>query len=92
MIANTSPEGYSANCGAIRDMDQRETISRIRARTLTIAGLHDPVIPAADSRYLADTIPGAKLVELEASHLSNVEAPDEFTGALLNFLNEPEGK
>ena len=92
MIASTSPEGYAANCGAIRDADQRETISRIRARTLVIAGLHDPVIPAADVRYLADTIPGAKLVELDASHLSNVEAPDEFTKALLNFLIEPEGK
>jgi 3-oxoadipate enol-lactonase len=92
MIASTSPEGYAANCGAIRDMDQRETISRIRARTLVIAGLHDPVISAADIRYLVDTIPGAKLVELEASHLSNVEAPVEFTKALLNFLTEPEGK
>lgn len=93
MIASTSPEGYAANCGAIRDMDQRETISRIRARTLVIGGLHDPVISAADIRYLVDTIPGAKLVELDASHLSNVEAPVEFTKALLNFfLTEPEGK
>ena len=92
MIASTSPEGYAANCGAIRDMDQRETISRIRARTLVIGGLHDPVISAADLRYLMDTIPGAKLVELDASHLSNVEAPVEFTKALLNFLTEPEGK
>jgi len=92
MIASTSPEGYAANCGAIRDMDQRETISRIRARTLVIGGLHDPVISAADLRYLVDTIPGAKLVELDASHLSNVEAPVEFTKALLNFLTEPEGK
>jgi 3-oxoadipate enol-lactonase len=92
MIASTSSEGYAANCGAIRDVDQRETISRIRARTLVIAGLHDPVIPAADVRYLADTISGAKLVELDASHLANVEAPVEFTKALLNFLTEPEGK
>ena len=92
MIAGTSPEGYAANCGAIRDMDQRETVSRIRARTLVIGGLHDPVISAADLRYLVDTIPGAKLVELDASHLSNVEAPVEFTKALLNFLTEPEGK
>jgi 3-oxoadipate enol-lactonase len=73
-------------------MDQRETISRIRARTLVIGGLHDPVISAADLRYLVDTIPGAKLVELDASHLSNVEAADEFTNVLLNFLTEPEGK
>ena len=92
MIASTSPEGYAANCGAIRDMDQRETISRIRARTLVIGGLHDPVISSADIRYLVDTIPGAKLVELDASHLSNVEAPVEFTKALLNFLTEPEEK
>jgi 3-oxoadipate enol-lactonase len=92
MIASTSPEGYAANCGAIRDMDQRETISRIRARTLVIGGLHDPVISAADLRYLVDTIPGAKLVELDASHLSNVEAPAEFTKALVNSLTEPEGK
>lgn len=92
MIASTPPEGYIANCGALRDMDQRETISRIRARTLVIAGRHDPVIPAADVRYLSDTIPGAKLVELDASHLSNVEAPAEFTKALMDFLSEPEGK
>jgi len=92
MIASTSPEGYAANCGAVRDMDQQETISRIRARTLVIGGLHDPVISAADLRYLVDTIPGAKLVELDASHLSNVEASVEFTKALLNFLTEPEGK
>lgn len=92
MIANTSADGYTANCGAIRDMDQRETIAKIRARTLVIAGAHDPVIPAADVRYLADTIPGAKLVELNASHLSNIEAADGFTNALVNFLNEPEGK
>jgi 3-oxoadipate enol-lactonase len=92
MIGSTSPDGYAANCGAIRDMDQRETISRIRARTLVIGGLHDPVIPATDVRYLADTIPGAKLVEVNASHLSNVEAADEFTKTLLNFLTEPEGK
>jgi len=92
MIANTSPDGYAANCAAIRDIDQRESISRIRARTLVISGLHDPVIPAADSRYLADTIPGARLAELDASHLSNLEAADDFTAALLTFLNEPEGK
>jgi 3-oxoadipate enol-lactonase len=92
MIANTLPDGYAANCAAIRDMDQRESISRIRSRTLVLSGLHDPVIPAADSRYLADTIPGARLVELDASHLSNLEAPDDFTAALLIFLNEPEEK
>jgi 3-oxoadipate enol-lactonase len=57
-----------------------------------IGGAHDPVIPALDVRHLVDTIPGAEFVELDASHLSNVEAADEFTKALLNFLTAPEGK
>jgi len=56
-----------------------------------IGGAHDPVIPAADVRYLTDTIPDAKFVELDASHLSNVEAADAFTNALLKFLTEPGG-
>ena len=92
MIASTSADGYLANCGAIRDADQRATISKIRARTLIISGLHDPVIPAADIRYLVDTIPAARLVELDASHLSNVESADQFTKTLMNFLTEPEAE
>ncbi|MFL6621359.1 MAG: 3-oxoadipate enol-lactonase [Sulfurifustaceae bacterium] len=87
MIEATAPAGYAACCAAIRDMDQRDTVSRIRAPTLVIAGTHDPATPAADGRFLAERIAGAQYVELPASHLSNIEQPEPFTDAVLRFLS-----
>jgi 3-oxoadipate enol-lactonase len=87
MILTTPPEGYVANCAAIRDMDQRESISRITAPTLAIAGLKDPVTTPADARYIVERIAGAQYVELDAAHLSNIEAAEHFTQALTHFLD-----
>src|SRR5437764_3566356 len=36
MVLKTPPKGYAACCEAIRDMDQRESLARIRAPTLII--------------------------------------------------------
>jgi 3-oxoadipate enol-lactonase len=92
MLLKAPPEGYAACCAAIRDVDQREAIARVNVRTLVIAGAQDPVIPPADARFVADKIAGAKYVELEAAHLSNIEAAPQFTEALLKFLSELEEK
>jgi 3-oxoadipate enol-lactonase len=92
MILATPPEGYIANCAAIRDMDQRETISRITAPTLVITGAKDPATPPADGRFIVERIAGARYSELDAAHLSNIEAAGPFTEALLQFLSEPEAK
>jgi 3-oxoadipate enol-lactonase len=90
MIIATPLEGYVANCAAIRDMDQRETISRITAPALVIAGAKDPATPPADGRFIAERISGARYVELDAAHLSNIEAAKPFTDTLLQFLTQPE--
>jgi 3-oxoadipate enol-lactonase len=92
MLLQAPPEGYAACCTAIRDMDQSNDLPRIKNRTLVIAGVQDPVIPVADARMVADRIPGANYLELQAAHLSNVEAAPQFTEALLKFLNELEAK
>ena len=86
MLLATPPEGYAACCAAVRDMDQREAIAEIRHPTLVIAGARDPVIPVAESRAAAERIRGARYVELDAAHLSNVEAAERFTSELLGFL------
>jgi len=86
MILSTPPEGYIANCAAIRDMDQRETISRISARTLIITGAKDPVATPSDARYIVERVAGAQYVELDAAHLSNIEATERFTQRLVQFL------
>jgi 3-oxoadipate enol-lactonase len=86
MLRATPPDGYIAACAAIRDMDQRQSITAIRANTLVITGASDLATPASDGRYLADHVAGARYVELPAAHLSNIEAADGFTKALLQFL------
>jgi 3-oxoadipate enol-lactonase len=86
MLMATPAEGYIAACGAIRDMDQREAIRSIRHATLVIAGTHDVATPPADGRKIAESIAGARYVELDASHISNIEASGRFTAELTAFL------
>lgn len=80
------PEGYVANCGAIRDYDARESIADIPLPTLVIAGAHDPATTPAEGRFLADRVSGARYVELDAAHLSNIEAHQPFNSELAAFL------
>ncbi|TNE34816.1 MAG: 3-oxoadipate enol-lactonase, partial [Alphaproteobacteria bacterium] len=56
--------------------------------TLVIAGLQDPATPPEHAEFLAQNIAGAKLVSLDAAHLSNVELPDQFNAALSDFLED----
>jgi 3-oxoadipate enol-lactonase len=87
MLEETNPEGYVACCAAVRDFDCREKLSAIRTPTLVLAGAHDPATPAADGPFLAQQIPGARYVELNAAHLSNIGAQDQFNHELAAFLN-----
>jgi 3-oxoadipate enol-lactonase len=86
ILEATSPEGYAACCAALRDSDLRESISGIHTPTLILSGAKDPVSPPADGRYLAAKIAGARYRELDAAHLSNIEAAEAYTSAVLNFL------
>jgi 3-oxoadipate enol-lactonase len=81
-----SADGYIACCEAIRDMDQRTLLGRIANPTLVIAGELDQAATSADGRFLADAIPNARYVELTAAHLSNIEAPQAFNTAALDFF------
>lgn len=86
LLLSTQPEGYAACSAAIRDMDLREAIKSITAKTLVIAGAQDPATPLPHAELIASSIADAKLVTLHAAHLSNVERPVEFTATLLEFF------
>ena len=86
MLTATPPEGYLACCAAVRDMDQRDAIAGIRHPTLVIAGTHDVVTLPAEARAMAERIRGARYVELDAAHLSNIEAADRFTADAVAFI------
>ena len=91
ILARMPADGYIACCEAIRAMDQREKLTRIRAKTLVLAGAFDVAATPADGRYLAETIPDAHYLELPTAHLSNIEAPQPFGDALVRFLTEERG-
>ena len=84
-ISQTAAAGYAGCCAALRDADLRDQVSRVACPTLVVAGRHDPATPLAQGHWLAEHIPGARLVDLDAAHLSNVERSDEFNSAVLNF-------
>lgn len=86
MLERTNPVGYAACCAAVRDTDERQSLAKVQVPTLVLAGKHDPAIPLADTRYLAEHIPAARYVEVSAAHLSNLEAKEEFNQAVLGFL------
>jgi 3-oxoadipate enol-lactonase len=92
MLLHSPPAGYVATCAALRDEDLREAISRVNLPTLVISGAQDAATTPADGRFVAGKIPGAQYLELNAAHLSNIEAAEPFTAALLKFLEQQEAK
>ena len=86
MLAATSPEGYAANCGAVRDADFREQLSSINVPMLVIAGTEDAVTPPAGSHYIQAHVQGAEYAEFYAAHLSNVQAGAAFSDRVIKFL------
>jgi len=90
MVASTPPEGYASCAEAVGAWDFRSELAKISAPTLVIAGAEDPATPPEHGRYLAEHIAGARLVVLDAAaHLANVEQPEAFTAAVLDFLTKP---
>ena len=87
VLQATDPIGYTGCCAAIRDMDMRRAVSLIEVPTLVIGGTLDPATPPPHSEALAHAITASKLVMLEAAHLSNVERPDAFARAVLDFVS-----
>ena len=82
----TSVDGYAGCCAALRDADLRPVAGKVACPALIVTGRHDPATPPADGRWLGDQIRGARLVDLDAAHLSNVERAREFNDALRDFI------
>ncbi|MBK5011078.1 3-oxoadipate enol-lactonase [Pseudomonas sp. S60] len=86
MLAQTSPQGYAANCAAVRDADFREQVGGIQVPTLIVAGTEDVVTTPAHGRFMQAAIQGADYAEFPAAHLSNVEIGEAFSRRVLDFL------
>jgi 3-oxoadipate enol-lactonase len=88
-FAATHPESYIKTIEASVAHDRAAPLEQIRVPTLVITGTEDQVYPPAMAHDIARRIPGAQLVEIEgAGHMSNLEQPERFNRALMDFLKE----
>lgn len=85
-VREASVVGYTACCGAIRDMDQRESIKSITNPVLVLIGDEDPSTPPAMGEIMLRNIPGARKATVPAAHISNCEVPDAYNRAIAPFL------
>ncbi|MEU3921441.1 alpha/beta fold hydrolase [Streptomyces sp. NPDC029004] len=69
-------------------VDVRNDLPRIKAPTLVISTAQDWFTSTRLHHQLADTIPGAQLVELPTGHLPMVERPEEWQKLITDFLDK----
>lgn len=73
----------------IRRSDLSTQLSRIQCPTLVIGSALDVATPLEESRFMAETIPGAKLEVLPGrGHMSVMEDPEAVARVLVPFLRE----
>ncbi|RYF42110.1 MAG: alpha/beta fold hydrolase [Comamonadaceae bacterium] len=85
-----SPVTYRHALQALVTFDRRASLGAIQVPTLVLAGEHDRNAPPVVMKKMAQAIAGSTYLELHGiGHLQNLEAPDEFDAALLNFLALP---
>ena len=83
----TTPEAYQRQLEACIAFVSYERLPQIKAPTLVINGEDDALLPAENSRILAQQIPGAELVLFpDTGHLYFQERPEEADAAVLDFL------
>ncbi|MFW9621731.1 MAG: alpha/beta fold hydrolase, partial [Macromonas sp.] len=85
VLEATAPVPYAAACEAVAKIDLNAGNARIACPTLVIVGSRDEATPPAMSQVMVDGISGAKLVSLDAAHLSAVEQPQAFAALLTEF-------
>jgi pimeloyl-ACP methyl ester carboxylesterase len=88
IIANFHPRGAQTMARAMARADLRDVLPRIDAPTLLIYGDADVRSPLSVAEELHSRIPASKLVVLQgAGHQLNMEAADQFSSALRDFLH-----
>jgi pimeloyl-ACP methyl ester carboxylesterase len=72
-------------------MDSTYILAGIDFPVLIIGGSEDKLTPVSEAQSMREGIPHSRLVVIEgAGHLSNMERPDEFNGALIDFIKTLE--
>ncbi len=87
-LMDNQPSGYIGALEAMKTRpDSTGDLAGIGVPTLIMVGEEDALTPPEFSRSMHEAVGGSRLVVIpEAGHISNLEAPDAFNGALAEFL------
>lgn len=88
-MESATPAGV---CAALRAMaDRGDSTAALRSAScpvLVVVGTEDDLTPPSDAERMSGTAKNSTLVRIPgAAHLSNVERPDVFNGAVRSFLD-----
>lgn len=77
------PSALDVGLDMLRDTDLRDETRSIAQRAIVVHGARDALAPVAAGRWLAGTLPNARLVEIaDAAHLPFISHPEAFVSAL----------
>ncbi|WP_076068270.1 3-oxoadipate enol-lactonase [Sphingomonas montana] len=80
-------DGYAGAGAAIRDMALIDRLADVTQPTLVVAGDRDTSTPfTGHGERIAEAVPGAEVVYLDAAHLAPIEAPARLADAMRRFL------
>ncbi len=83
-----SPGAVEALALMNKEIDVRRVLPAIRVPTLILHGSMDTILPIDVARYVADRIPGARLVEVPAGHAATGRAAVPINDEIKSFLTE----
>jgi 3-oxoadipate enol-lactonase len=87
-LMDNPPYGFIGALEAMKNrLDSTDGLIEIKVPSLIVVGENDALTPPELSRKMHEHIGGSRLVVLpEAGHMSNLESPEAFNGALAEFL------
>jgi class 3 adenylate cyclase len=85
---SASPGTLDALARMNREIDIRHVLPAIRVPTLLLHGTEDQIVPMAAARWLADRIPGARLVSISAPHMHFGRSTESMHAEVRSFLTE----
>lgn len=94
MMTSAPPEGAAAALRARAGRaDYRELLTRVTVPALVVVGADDAYTPVSDAEDMHAALPDSTLRVIEgAAHMPNLERPEEFNGALGEFLARVDGR
>jgi 3-oxoadipate enol-lactonase len=89
-MATKDVETYLLSWRETWSQDYRDILPNVRVPSLVITGSVDKITPPALGLEIAGLIPNAAYHEIQnASHLSNLDQPEEFNRVVMEFLKQP---